>query len=70
MQWNFKLLTCAPMSNVKVSDDGGATWTAFAEGIDWGGRVPFYPSLSLSSQMAFVGTLTVYYLTLSNSYNI
>ena len=41
------------------SDDGGATWAAFDEGIDWAGRVPFYPALSLGDEMAFVGALTV-----------
>ena len=45
--------------SVVRSLDGGATWTSFAEGVDWAGRVPFYPALSLTAQMAFVGALTV-----------
>ena len=33
--------------------------TVPADGIDWQGRVPFYPALSLHGDMAFAGALTV-----------
>ena len=47
-------------SSVVRSDDAGANWASFASGIDWGGgRVPFYPALSMTASTAFVGALTV-----------
>ena len=48
--------------SVVRSDDGGSSWSSFAEGIDWlEGRVAFYPALDISADgtTAFVGALTV-----------
>ena len=48
-------------SSVLVSSPAGnaSAWSAFAEGISWDGRTPFYPTLALGESVLFVGALTV-----------
>ena len=42
-----------------ASRDGGKTWHPFADGVDWDGRAPFYPTFAVSDDTLFLGALTV-----------